>query len=87
MLIAVENKIETFSTLKNFSVHVEEAKHIIGLSNPIFMNNEPAGFFATELGVRGPSILKINGTHKSVIADTSGKFSRSYCNESNLYVL
>jgi len=72
VLIAVENKIETFSTLKNFSVHVEEAKHIIGLSNPIFMNNEPAGFFATELGVRGPSILKINGTHKSVIADTSG---------------
>ena len=72
--ISVEDRVDSFSNSGNYSVVVPGAKHIIGLSNPVFHNNEFSAIFATELGVRGPSVYKIGKTDQVLLADSAGNF-------------
>lgn len=69
VLISVENRIETFSEAGNSSLVVTGAKHIIGLSNPVYTNNEFSSIFATELGTRGPSVYQISKDAQVLLAD------------------
>eukprot|EP00092_Neocalanus_flemingeri_P024701 GFUD01026790.1.p1 GENE.GFUD01026790.1~~GFUD01026790.1.p1 ORF type:complete len:549 (+),score=105.74 GFUD01026790.1:228-1874(+) len=69
VLISVENRIETFSEAGNSSLVVTGAKHIIGLSNPVYTNNEFSSIFATELGTRGPSVYQISKDSQVLLAD------------------
>lgn len=69
--ISVEDRVDSFSNSGNYSVVVPGAKHIIGLSNPVFHNNEFSAIFATELGVRGPSVYKIGKTDQVLLADSA----------------
>jgi len=70
--VSVENRIDSFSQAGNYSLLVPGAKHIIGLSNPVTNNNGVSTIFATELGVRGPSVYQIGKTTTMLLSGTSG---------------
>jgi len=68
--VSVENRIDSISSHANYSLVVPEAKHIIGLSNPVFHDGRFSFIFATELGIRGPSIYKIGKTTTALLTST-----------------
>jgi len=68
--VSVENRIDSISSSANYSVVVPEAKHIIGLSNPVFHHGKFSSIFATELGIRGPSIYKIGKSATALLTST-----------------
>merc|ERR1719206_1648939 len=68
--VSVENRIDSISSHANYSLVVPEAKHIIGLSNPVFHDGRFSFIFATELGIRGPSIYKIGETTTALLTST-----------------
>ena len=71
--VSVENRIDSISSHANYSLVVPEAKHIIGLSNPVFHDGRFSFIFATELGIRGPSIYKIGETTTALLTSTKGR--------------
>jgi len=69
--VAVDNRLDSFSIRGNKSEVVVGTKHIIGLSNPVFENNQFSSIFATELGSRGPSVYQITQTDQILLAGPS----------------
>jgi len=70
--ISVENRIEAFSEAKNYSLEVPSVKHFIGLSNPLYNGDQMSAIFATELGVRGPSLYKLDKNSQTLLSTPMG---------------
>jgi len=73
--VAVENRIDSFSSTVNNSLNVPTGKHIIGLSNPAFQHDQFSYIFATELGVRGPAVYQISKHEQTLLAELTGFFA------------
>jgi len=69
--VAVDNRLDSFSVSGNHSEVVAGTKHIIGLSSPVFENNQFSSIFATELGSRGPSVYQITQSDQVLLAGPS----------------
>jgi len=71
--VSVENRIDSFAPSRNSSLVVPDAKHVIGLSNPVFHADKFSTVFATELGARGPSVYQIGRTTSLLLSGSSGR--------------
>lgn len=65
LLVAVQDRIESISAKANTSNTLHAARTVLALSSPVFSGQQSHKFafmFATELGCRGPSVYRIEGS-------------------------
>ena len=62
LLVAVDDRIESISPLRNSTNLLPGAKNVFALSSPTYTEDANFAFlFATELGGKGPSVYRVEG--------------------------
>ena len=62
LLVAVEDRIESISPLRNSTNILPGARNVFALSSPIYTEDAKFAFlFATELGSKGPLVYRVEG--------------------------